>query len=84
MSGEALTSSRRSSGLERDHPEREQAILAEMLPMFEGMFDADRVALRTLLETKLRERAARGIEPDRPKPAADGVLADLPVESLVA
>ena len=52
--------------------------------MFEGMFDADRVALRTLLETKLRERAARGIEPDLPKPAADGVLADLPVESLVA
>jgi len=58
--------------------EREQAILAEMRPMFEGMFEADRVALRTLLEMKLLERAARGNEPEVPKPSPDGVLADLP------
>lgn len=64
--------------------ERERAILAEMRPMFEGMFEADRVALRTLLELQLRERAERGAEPDLPRPTADGVLADLPEASLVA
>ena len=64
--------------------ERERAILAEMRPMFEGMFEADRVALRTLLELQLRERAQRGAEPDLPRPTADGVLADLPEASLVA
>jgi len=64
--------------------ERERAILAEMRPMFEGMFEADRVALRTLLELQLRERAERGAEPDLPVPTADGVLADLPAASLVA
>jgi uncharacterized protein YndB with AHSA1/START domain len=64
--------------------ERERAILAEMRPMFEGMFEADRVALRTLLELQLRERAERGTEPDLPRPTADGVLAGLPPESLVA
>ncbi len=64
--------------------EREQAIIAEMRPMFEGMFEADRVALRTLLELKVAERAARGVEPELPQPSADGVLADLPPASLVA
>ena len=64
--------------------EREQAILAELRPMFEGMFEADRVALRTLLEMKVAERAARGAEPELPRPSTDGVLADLPAASLVA
>jgi len=64
--------------------EREQAILAEMRPMFEGMFEADRVALGILLEMKLAERKARGEEPDVPKPSPDGVLADLPPVSSAA
>jgi uncharacterized protein YndB with AHSA1/START domain len=64
--------------------EREQAILAGMRPMFEGMFEADRVALRTLLEMKVREREARGTGPELPRPSADGVLADLPAASMVA
>ena len=64
--------------------ERERAILTEMRPMFEGMFEADRVALRTLLELQLRERAERGTEPDLPRPTSDGLLADLPAASLVA
>ena len=58
--------------------DRERAIMSEMRPMFEGMFEADRVALRTLLELKVAERQARGAEPELPKPSADGVLADLP------
>jgi hypothetical protein len=52
--------------------------------MLDGMFEADRVALRTLLEMQLRERVARGTEPDLPRPAPGGVLAGLPAESLVA
>ena len=64
--------------------EREQAILAEMRPMFEGMFEADRVALRTLLGVKLAERQARGAEPELPKPSADGVLADLAAATSAA
>jgi uncharacterized protein YndB with AHSA1/START domain len=64
--------------------EREQAILAELRPMFEGMFDADRVALRTLLAMKLAELEARGAEPELPKRSRDGVLADLPPVSMVA
>jgi len=64
--------------------EREQAILAELRPMFEGMFDADRVALRTLLAMKVAERGARGAEPELPVPSADGVLAELPAPSMVA
>ena len=64
--------------------EREQAILAELRPMFEGMFDADRVALRTLLAMKLAELEARGAEPELPRPSPDGVLAELPAPSMVA
>ena len=64
--------------------EREQGILAGMRPMFEGMFEADRVALRTLLEMKVAERQARGTEPDVPKPSADGVLAGLPAATTAA
>jgi len=64
--------------------EREQAILAQLRPMFEGMFEADRAALRTLLAMKLAERQARGAEPELPKPSADGVLAELPAPSMVA
>jgi uncharacterized protein YndB with AHSA1/START domain len=64
--------------------DRERAILAEMRPMFEAMFEADKVALRTLLEMKLRERDARGAEPDLPVPSPDGVLSDLPAQSMVA
>jgi len=64
--------------------EREQAILAEMRPMFEGMFEADRVALGILLEMKVAERRARGEEPSVPKPSPDGVLADLPPVSSAA
>jgi len=64
--------------------EREQEILAGMRPMFEGMFEADRVALRTLLEMKVAERQARGAEPDVPKPSADGVLAGLPAATTAA
>jgi hypothetical protein len=37
--------------------DRERAIMSEMRPMFEGMFEADRVALRTLLELKVAEAA---------------------------
>ena len=58
--------------------ERERAILAEMLPMFHGAFDSDRVALQTLIATKLRERAARGVEPELPAPRPDGRFANLP------
>jgi uncharacterized protein YndB with AHSA1/START domain len=58
--------------------DREQAILAEMRPMFEAMFDADRVALQALLAAKVREVEARGAEPELPRPSADGVLAALP------
>jgi uncharacterized protein YndB with AHSA1/START domain len=64
--------------------EREQAILAEMRPMFEGMFEADRIALRTLLEVKVAERRAGGAEPELPMPRPDGVLADLPSASSAA
>jgi uncharacterized protein YndB with AHSA1/START domain len=64
--------------------EREQAILAGMRPMFEGMFEADRVALGILLEMKVAERKARGEEPEVPKPSPDGVLADLPPVSSAA
>jgi uncharacterized protein YndB with AHSA1/START domain len=64
--------------------EREVAILGEMRPMFEATFEADRIALQTLVATKLAERASRGAEPELPKPTADGVLADLPPVSMVA
>jgi len=64
--------------------EREQAILAEMRPMFEQMFEADRVALRTMLAMKVAERQARGAGPEVPKPSAGGVLAELPAPSMVA
>ena len=57
--------------------DREQGILTQMRPMFEGMFDADRIALQTLVATKLAERATRGVEPELPAPKSDGVLADL-------
>jgi uncharacterized protein YndB with AHSA1/START domain len=63
---------------------REREILSGMRAMFEGMFEADRIALQTLVATKLRERAARGAEPDLPQPSAGGVLADLPAASIVA
>ena len=56
--------------------ERERAILGGMREMFEGIFAANRIALRTLLDTELGERAARA-EPELPEPSADGVLADL-------
>ena len=56
--------------------ERERAILGGMREMFEGIFAANRIALRTLLDTELGERAARA-EPALPEPSADGVLADL-------
>jgi uncharacterized protein YndB with AHSA1/START domain len=56
----------------------ELAILQQMRPMFEGIFQADRVALETLVATKLAERAARGPEPDLPRPNPDGELAGLP------
>jgi uncharacterized protein YndB with AHSA1/START domain len=62
----------------------EQAILAGMRPMFEGIFAANRIALATLLDTELSERAGRGIEPDLPAPSPDGVLSGLPAVSLPA
>jgi uncharacterized protein YndB with AHSA1/START domain len=58
--------------------EREREIVTGMLPMFQGMFDADRVALQTLVATKLAERAARGEEPALPTPKPDGRFANLP------
>jgi uncharacterized protein YndB with AHSA1/START domain len=64
--------------------EGERAILEGMRPMFEQMFEADRMALRTLLAMKLAERKSRGAEPELPKPSADGVLAELPAPSMVA
>ena len=60
---------------ETDH---ERAILDQMLPMFQGMFDTDRVALQTLVATKLRERGERGAEPRLPKPDPTGQFANLP------
>jgi uncharacterized protein YndB with AHSA1/START domain len=64
--------------------DREREILSGMQPMFEGMFDADRVALQTLVAMKLRERAARGAEPDLPMPRPDGEFADLPPISMAS
>lgn len=64
--------------------EREVAILTQMRPMFEGMFAADRAALRALLEGKLAERAARGSEPTLPCPRPDGDFADLPPIRMLA
>jgi len=64
--------------------DREREILSGMRPMFEGMFEADRIALRTLVATKLAERAARGAEPELPAASPDGVLADLAVASPAA
>ena len=61
--------------------DRETAILTQMIPMFEGMFAADRAALRALLDAKVAERAARGSEPDVPTPRPDGDFADLPLVS---
>jgi hypothetical protein len=58
--------------------ERELAILTQMRPMFEGMFAADRAALRALLDAKVLERATRGAEPDLPSPRPDGDFASLP------
>ena len=63
--------------------DRERAILLPMLPTFEAMFDADRVALQTLVATKLRERAARGQEPELPAPKPGGDFADLPPIAIV-
>ena len=64
--------------------ERELQILGGMREMFEGMFDADRVALQTLLDLKTAERAARGEEPALPRPNPDGEFADLPTIRYVA
>jgi uncharacterized protein YndB with AHSA1/START domain len=64
--------------------ERERAILAQMQSMFEGMFAANRIALASLLESELSERAARGSEPDVPMPSPHGVLSDLPAVSAPA
>ena len=64
--------------------DREKAIVAAMRPMFEGIFEADRVALRTLMELKVAEHAARATEPELPRPSADGVLADLAAPSMLA
>jgi uncharacterized protein YndB with AHSA1/START domain len=65
--------------------EREAAILTQMIPMFEGMFAADRAALRAMLDTKLAERAERaGAEPALPCPRPDGDFADLPPVAVLA
>jgi uncharacterized protein YndB with AHSA1/START domain len=58
--------------------EREQQVLAGMAPMFAAIFEADRAALRGLLEGAMAERAAaRGEEPDVPAPRPDGLLSEL-------
>jgi uncharacterized protein YndB with AHSA1/START domain len=64
--------------------ERELAILTQMQPMFEGMFAADRAALRALLDAKVAERAARGDEPVLPCPRPDGDFAGLPPAVLAS
>ena len=63
--------------------EHERTILDEMLPMFQGMFDGDRIALQTLVATKLGERVARGPEPALPAPKPDGAFANLPPITIV-
>ena len=62
----------------RPESDHERTILEGMLPMFQGKFDSDRVALQTLVATKLRERSERGAEPELPTPRADGRFANLP------
>jgi uncharacterized protein YndB with AHSA1/START domain len=64
--------------------ERERAILEQMQPMFEGMFAADRAALRALLESKLAERAERGPEPELRKCDPQGDFASLPPIRMLA
>jgi uncharacterized protein YndB with AHSA1/START domain len=64
--------------------EREQVILGEMRPMFEGMFEADKAVLRALLDVEMAQREAAGAEPDLPIPSRDGVLSDLPAATMVA
>ena len=64
--------------------DRERAILDQMLPMFQSMFDADRVALQTLVASKLRERGERGAEPELPTPRPDGRFANLPSIRMLA
>lgn len=50
--------------------------------MFEGIFEANRTALRTVLDAELSERAAAsGVEPDLPAPSPDGVLSELAAAS---
>ena len=64
--------------------DREKAILAEMRPMFEGMFEADGVALSALVDRMCVERAARGAEPELPTPKPDGPISGMPAISFVS
>jgi len=57
---------------------KDQAALAPMTPVFQGMVDAGAAAVRTLVATEARARTAgRSPEPEVPGPSAGGVLAGL-------
>jgi len=63
---------------------KDRALLEPMVPIFQGMIDAGATAIRTLVATEARSRAAQaGAEPALPSPKPDGVLAGIePVAAL--
>jgi uncharacterized protein YndB with AHSA1/START domain len=64
---------------------REQAMLAQMAPMFEAIFESDRKTLQAVLDRTLAERAAGSAsEPELPAAKPGGVLADLPPIRILA
>ena len=55
---------------------RERAIMRDMAPAMDGMFEHHGAALAAQLEVELGARAG-GEEPDLPAPRPDGVLASI-------
>ena len=65
-----------------DGTPEDEAILAQILPMFEGIFAENARNLGQLAGAEQSSRSeAAPPEPALPKPSADGVLADLPAAS---
>jgi len=57
---------------------KDRALLQPMVPIFQGMIDAGATAIRTLVATEARSRAAEAVaEPALPSPKPDGVLAGI-------
>jgi len=55
---------------------KDRAVLEPMAPIFQGMVDAGAAAVRTLVATEARARAAEdSVEPELPAPKRDGLLA---------